>query len=313
MGGNTYNRKNISDTDLIPLVETAITNPLKSIFSDREFETTKQWRANVARYLDADSSNRFYFLLETTINKSYCAYCNTELTIHEYNFIRGFSKFCLDCKSNGIYHTSAYLGKDKLQERGKLISKKKLIFYKTDKGRETAKVIGAKNSIAMTAYHKTEQGIISKELTKIKQSNIMKEKILSGKFTPNSNNRNTHWNSFFNNKPYRSSWEALYQYFNPADEHESLRITYRYNNTEYVYIVDFINYDTKIATEVKPKELCNTEKFIAKFNALSNWGLINGFTIRIADLDFLKSQGIPDNLELFDQSTQRKIRKLYNI
>src|SRR6056300_218223 len=39
------------------------------------------------------------------------------------------------------------------------------------------------------------------------KSQKMKELILSGKFTPNSNNRNTHWDSFYQDKKYRSSWE----------------------------------------------------------------------------------------------------------
>jgi hypothetical protein len=74
----------------------------------------------------------------------------------------------------------------------------------------------------------------------------MKQKILSGEFTPNSNNRNTHWESTFNNNTYRSSWEALYQYFNQDAEYEKLRIEYNINNTAKIYIVDFVDHVNKI-------------------------------------------------------------------
>ena len=74
------------------MVKNAIDNPLKSIWSDRTFETEKQWRANVARYLDADSSRRFYFYLATHLKSVYCEHCKKELTIDSFNKTYTFDK-----------------------------------------------------------------------------------------------------------------------------------------------------------------------------------------------------------------------------
>lgn len=144
------------------------------------------------------------------------------------------------------------------------------------------------------------------------RSNLMKEKILSGKFTPNSNNRNTHWDSYYKNKKYRSSWEALYQYFDNDAEYETLRIQYYFENKQYVYIIDFINHKTKTLIEVKPKELLSNKKTQAKIIAARQWCEDNGYRFVIVDKAYLISQGpILSNLEDFDINTQNKIKNLY--
>jgi len=142
------------------------------------------------------------------------------------------------------------------------------------------------------------------------RSNTMKNAILSGKFTPNSNNRNTHWDSYFNGKPYRSSWEALYQSLDKDAEYETLRIPYTFEDGEYVYIVDFVNHKTKKAIEVKPKKMYNDKKTLAKIDALNQWCSGNEYTLLIADEAFFVSHECPCN-HLFDDNTYRKIKKLY--
>jgi len=144
-------------------------------------------------------------------------------------------------------------------------------------------------------------------------SKIMKEKILSGEFTPNSNNRNTHWQSWFINKKYRSSWEALYQYFDQEAEYETIRIPYTLDDVTYIYIVDFVNHSKKLLIEVKPAELLHDEKTKAKLLAAKKWGDLNGYRFIIADKDYFIKQGFPKSLENFDAATQNKIRKLYEI
>ena len=62
-------------------------------------------------------------------------------------------------------------------------------------------------------------------------SKLMKQKILDGTFTPNSNNRNTHWDSYFKGKKFRSSWEAIYYSLHPEALYESLRIPYTYSTS----------------------------------------------------------------------------------
>lgn len=143
------------------------------------------------------------------------------------------------------------------------------------------------------------------------RSKLMKEKILTGKFTPNSNNRNTHWESFYKGKKYRSSWEALYQYIDNDAEYESLRLTYNINNESHIYIVDFINHKTKTVVEVKPKELLNDIKTEKKILAAKQWCIENNYKLIIADKVYFLSHKMPTNFDDFDSNTQNKIRNLY--
>jgi hypothetical protein len=77
MGGNTYNRRYFSDSELQHLISKV--NGYQSLFDkDRVFDNKKQWRANISRHLDSDSCNRFYFLLAPLC---YCAYCKKQLGI----------------------------------------------------------------------------------------------------------------------------------------------------------------------------------------------------------------------------------------
>lgn len=146
---------------------------------------------------------------------------------------------------------------------------------------------------------------------KIRKSLLMKEKILSGKFTPNSNNRNTHWDSFYQGKKFRSSWEALYQCLDPDADYESIRIEYSFNSKNYIYIVDFVNHTTKKLVEIKPKELLDDKKTQAKISAAKQWCEQNNYEFILADKNYLLSYSIPVNLNDFDIKTQSKIRKLY--
>jgi hypothetical protein len=142
-------------------------------------------------------------------------------------------------------------------------------------------------------------------------SKIMKEKILLGEFTPNSNNKNTHWESFYKNKKYRSSWEALYHYFDSDAEYESLRVPYSFQNKDYIYIIDFVNHKSKTVIEVKPQELVNDNKTQAKISAAKEWCNINGYTFVLADKNYLLSKSMPTTLKDFDSKTQNRIRNLY--
>jgi hypothetical protein len=146
---------------------------------------------------------------------------------------------------------------------------------------------------------------------KAKQSKKMKDLILSGKFTPNSNNRNTHWDSSYKNKKYRSSWEALYHYFDNDAEYESLRIFYKFENKDYIYIMDFVNHKTKTAIEVKPRELVSDKKTQAKISAAKKWCDNAGYTFVLADKEYFLSKSMPVDLTEFDSKTQNKIRNLY--
>lgn len=154
-------------------------------------------------------------------------------------------------------------------------------------------------------------GVTMSEVDKKKRSAIMKKKILLGEFTPNSNNRNTHWESSFNGRKYRSSWEALYQHINPLAQYEILRVEYMFNNNTHIYIVDFVDHINKLVVEVKPTELCIGDKFLAKMIALTNWAKENKYSVVIADRAWFKRQNIVIDYSKFDNNTTRKIKSLY--
>jgi hypothetical protein len=312
MGGNTYSRKNFSNEELSVLLNKVIETPLVSVGSSKMFITNKSWRADVSRYLDTDSCLRFYFMIATHNKTHHCAHCSVMLEIASFNgktIREGFTKYCPACTKIEIWKSTHSI--ESLKSRGHKITKSKLEFYQTEAGQITAKETGRKNKISLTEFNKTKQGLINQQKSKLVNSTIMKAKILSGEFTPNSNNRNTHWDAEYNGKKYRSSWEAIYQSHYPDDLHEQLRIPYQFNGKEYIYIVDFVNYDTGIATEVKPRELCNDLKFIAKVNALKIWCSAHCFTFQLVDLAYLQLLAIPKNLQDFDQNTQTKILKIY--
>jgi len=142
----------------------------------------------------------------------------------------------------------------------------------------------------------------------------MKNKILNNEFTPNSNNRQTHFECSFNGKKYRSSWEAAYHSLNVDDEYEKLRIQYNYENSTKIYIVDFVNHLRKYVVEVKPLDMfMNCNKTKTKIEALKNWCNDNNYElIMYTEIDIFNNR---DKLvfEKFDEITAKKIKKvIYN-
>jgi len=143
------------------------------------------------------------------------------------------------------------------------------------------------------------------------RSQLIKDRILAGTFTPNSNNRNSHWESILDNKKFRSSWEALYQYFSPTAEYEKLRIRYNYQNSEYIYIVDFVDHIQKYVVEVKPIELCTGNKFNAKMVALEKWALQNGYRVILVTKEWFLDRTEQIDYNRFDINTATKIKGIY--
>lgn len=172
------------------------------------------------------------------------------------------------------------------------------------KNKISAKNSGTGNGMYGTSYTDEE---------KAEKSAAMKVKILSGEFTPNTNNRNTHWEATYKGKQYRSSWEALYQHFNEEAEYETLRVKYYLDDVEHIYIVDFVDHINKIVVEVKPKELCVGEKFKAKKTALKSWADINEYSVLFVDRQWLVEQKKDLDYTNFDDNTVRKIKALYEV
>lgn len=146
---------------------------------------------------------------------------------------------------------------------------------------------------------------------RINSSVRMKEKILNGKFTPNTKNSRTHWTAEFNGIKFRSSWEALCYALFPMAQFEKLRIKYNYNNVEKIYIVDFIIENPKLVIEVKPKEHCNSAIFLAKKQALHDWCCNNNYKLLIADQEWFKIQNYSNlDFKKFNNETLSKIKFL---
>lgn len=303
MGGNTYNRRHFTDEEINELVRQV--DGTKGLFDDRIFETEKQWRANISRHLDADSCQRFYFLLEKI---HHCKGCGVMLGIDSYHYISGFRKYCPVCLQNGEFRKN--LTEEQRRNRGKKISQAKKKFYQTEYGKSLAKSNGKKISTALKKFHQSPAGEIARQKSSEINREIMNKRILEGSFTPNTNNRNTHWESEWNQRKYRSSWEAAFHQLNPECEYEALRIKYNYQGKDRIYIVDFVDHKNKIVAEVKPAELFEDLKTKAKIASLSEWARQNQYCLILADQEYFRQKTELINLEEFDINTQRKLRNL---
>jgi len=309
MGGNTYFRRKYYTNDELKLLVDCVDGYTSLFKKDVVYDTKRRWQENISRHLDQGSCNRFHFMLEET---HYCKYCECILGIESYFYAgwqQGFFKYCPECTRNKAWNKC--LSSEHLEERGKKISESKLKFYRTEKGIEVAKNNSQKISRALKEFHKTSAGEKARAHSSVVNSEIMRNRILNNEFTPNSNNRNTHWDSYYNNRKYRSSWEALYHYHDPDANYESLRVPYTFNNKRHIYIVDFVNHKSKKAIEVKPKELTNDERTQCKIKALKEWCDNNGYTFILVDKEYLLRNPEPNDYSLFDEKTSNKIRKFY--
>lgn len=142
------------------------------------------------------------------------------------------------------------------------------------------------------------------------KSEYMKQRILNGTFTPNTNNRRTHYDIIFNGVKYRSSWELVYHISNPDDQYERLRIPYTFKNKDYIYIVDFINYAKMTVTEVRPLEMCNDDRTIAKISALKEWCKLNQFSFCLYTQTEVKQALLSIDMAILPDSAVRKLKGL---
>ena len=124
-----------------------------------------------------------------------------------------------------------------------------------------------------------------------KQSKTMKNKILNGEYTPKTENRFTHKNLLSNitNCKYRSSWELKFHETHPDLLYEKIRIPYIYNSKKHIYIIDFVNPNTKELIEIKPSSLIENEKNKCKFNAAYKWANENNYKFIILTEDTLNN------------------------
>jgi hypothetical protein len=110
------------------------------------------------------------------------------------------------------------------------------------------------------------------EKARKKQSETMKQNILSGSFTPEITNTWTHWTALIEVdgvvRKFRSTWDACFWLLNRDEQYEAVRIPYLFAGEIHTYLTDFYNPNTGIITEVKPASQSETGKFKAKVAAL---------------------------------------------
>ena len=231
----------------------------------------KLWRLSFNKYLDKDSLTRFFFKYETNIPKCNYDKCGCELTIAEYSYTKiydgsHFRKYCSDCLTHGNYRK--YIKSTSTIEKIQASRKK---WVDSDAGKLAYKKIGENNSKKLKIYFSTEEGREQIERSKEKQSNVLKEKIKNGEFTPNITNTWTHWDATIvlneNVYKFRSSWEAAFYVSNQHLLYEFIRIPYKLNGKDRSYIADFFDEENNIVYEIKPisqynKHICKLTQVI---------------------------------------------------
>jgi len=146
---------------------------------------------------------------------------------------------------------------------------------------------------------------------KLKQSKIMREKILNGEFTPNIHNSNTHWQVLYNGRKYRSSWEALFSFLHPNCLYEKIRIPYYYENKNRIYITDFVDDKNRIIYEIKPYSQKENSKIKSKMDQARKWCNENGYNfLLITEKELFNNIDI-SIFENFDDITKELLRKSY--
>lgn len=144
-----------------------------------------------------------------------------------------------------------------------------------------------------------------------RRSELMKNMIADGRLTPSITNTWTRWSVEFDNRKFRSSWEAVfYAYHRDNIEYESLRIPYVYDGCAKTYIIDFVDHTSKIVYEIKPMTLIETPQNIAKLNALSEWCKTNNYAMQIVtEVDIRKMFSVVN--EKYNDAVFKKIKEAY--
>jgi len=211
-----------------------------------------------------------------SINKGYCKTCS--------NFCKSSGAGKIACSGNGRDNWRKASIAFKLKSKGKT--------YEEMYGEEKATIKKEKLRLAHLNNHPTEE-------TKLKQSILMKNKVLKGEFAPNIGNRLIHKKLKIkigdNEYQFRSSWELKFANFlfslNITDiGYEKLRILY-YDTTkkkERVYVVDFLLQEYGLVFEIKPKNILKQQNAIDKDKALVSYCRNNNYKrliINESDLD----------------------------
>lgn len=146
-----------------------------------------------------------------------------------------------------------------------------------------------------TSHRMTEE---TKNVMKLKMSNIIRAKIKDGTFTPNTNNYRTHEMIRFimNGTPrkVRSLWELIYWLNNEDLEYETIRLEYFDSTTSKnkIYITDFFDRQNNTIIEIKPKAYQNVNFHDKKMAVM-----LNGYNFICVDEDYFNNCKTPEMIE----------------
>lgn len=175
------------------------------------------------------------------------------------------------------------------------------------RGRKLSEETKRKISIANSGVNNGMYGRKMSEEEKKKKSDYIKRLIQEGKFTPNTNNRLVHYDSVYDGKRFRSSWEALFYATHPNYEYEKLRILYEWEDGNHVYIVDFISKTEKMVVEVRPFEMTRDARTVTKLGALRDWCMENDYVFRIYTQNDVLNDLSKADLTKFDDITRKRL------
>ncbi len=233
-----------------------------------------------------------FYILVLDLDIPKCRYCdnNSRFIIAD----KKFSKTCGDSKCRNLWNSDRQKG---IRQSVELIeSRIKPLRGRTRPG--FAKTI-RKKYIDDPSF-KEKISAKSKEFWSIsenreRQSNIMKEKILNGSFTPAVTN------SWANSRirltikdceyKFRSSWEAMYWLLNTHMLYEKIRIPYMgSDNKKHIYMVDFVDFNSRKLIEIKPEVNRKSTKNRLKELAAENWCTQNNYNYEVISEDYFQSK-----------------------
>lgn len=204
-------------------------------------------------------------------------------------------------KNNPIQYTDGIIEKMRVSATGRVFSKEtnekriktrrinNKVWHSDD---VKAKISESnKNNFKNDEFYNNHIERVRKSSDKI--SKTMKDKIVSGEFTPPITNSWTRCNSYVNYnggvRKFRSSWECVFWLSNKKLKYESIRIPYiNGNGDSKIYIVDFVDEENKILYEIKPNATKNNKNNLLKEHFANEWSDENGYKYFIISDDWFK-------------------------
>lgn len=146
------------------------------------------------------------------------------------------------------------------------------------------------------------------EIMKKRQSELVKQKIMNGEFTPERTRSWNSWNASVDGIKFRSRFEAIFYAYcidsNLPVEYESLRIPYvTPEGTHRIYITDFIDRKNKKLFEIKPSSYVDENS--PKTKAAEKWCEENGF-----EFEFITEHDLKDLAKSITGSRDKVLKYL---